>query len=162
MEGSVHAVGAGAPVSAHFVNNVLAAAASYIEDDPDHARDILAELGQFLSFRLRETPAPVPISQELAHVANYLRLQQARFPDRIQSDLSHGAGAGAGGRMVEPGSVQGPIAEALSRRLGESAGPVGLVLRAAGDGFELELSGQDGAGRERLGIGLTTVEGMLS
>ena len=37
----------------HFVNNVLAAAASYIDDDPDYARDVLAELGQFLSYRLR-------------------------------------------------------------------------------------------------------------
>ena len=35
-----------APVSVHFVNNVLAAAASYIEDEPDYARDVLAELGR--------------------------------------------------------------------------------------------------------------------
>ena len=70
-------------VSAHFVNNVLAAAASYIDDDPDYARDVLAELGQFLSYRLREDPAPVSAAQELAHTATYLRLQQARFPDRI-------------------------------------------------------------------------------
>ena len=60
------------------MNNVLAAAASYIEDDPDYARDVLAELGQFLSYRLREDAGPVPISQELAHVDCYLRLQQAR------------------------------------------------------------------------------------
>ena len=40
-------------VSVHFVNNVLAAAASYIEEDPDTARDVLAELGSFLSHRLR-------------------------------------------------------------------------------------------------------------
>jgi hypothetical protein len=32
------------PVSVHFVNNVLAAAASYIEDDPDEVRDVLAQL----------------------------------------------------------------------------------------------------------------------
>ena len=160
MEGSIHAAGPGAPVSAHFVNNVLAAAASYIEDDPDYARDILAELGQFLSHRLRETPAPVPISQELAHVATYMRLQQARFPERIESDLADGSATGS--RRVEPGSLQRPIAEALSRRLSESAGPCALRLRAVGDGFELELSGQGGADQERLAIALTTVEGMLS
>ena len=75
------------PVSAHFVNNVLAAAASYIDEDPDYARDVLAELGQFLSYRLREDPAPVSAAQELAHTATFLRLQQARFPDRITVQL---------------------------------------------------------------------------
>ena len=50
-----------APVSVHFVNNVLAAAASYIEVEPDTARDVLADLGAFLSHRLR--PARViPLS----------------------------------------------------------------------------------------------------
>src|SRR3954466_9285718 len=42
-----------ARVSVHFVNNVLAAAASYIEVEPDTARDVLASLGAFLSHRLR-------------------------------------------------------------------------------------------------------------
>ena len=55
------------PVSVHFVNNVLAAAASYIEEDPDTARDVLAELGAFLSHRLRG-PRTVSPAEELDHV----------------------------------------------------------------------------------------------
>src|SRR3954449_5472043 len=76
-----------APVSVHFVNNVLAAAASYVEDDPDEARDVLAELSAFLSYRLRTEPREVPLAQELEHVGVFVRLQQARFPDRIDATL---------------------------------------------------------------------------
>ena len=74
------------PVSVHFVNNVLAAAASYIEEDPDTARDVLAELGAFLSHRLRG-PRAVSPAEELDHVGVYLRLEQARFPGRIEVEL---------------------------------------------------------------------------
>ena len=110
------------PVSAHFVNNVLAAAASYIDEDPDYARDVLAELGQFLSYRLREDPAPVSAAQELAHTATFLRLQQARFPDRI--------------------TVQLPDAtEVFGRVLREEAGPCSVVLSTAADGLQLSVSG---------------------
>ena len=72
-------------VSVHFVNNVLAAAASYIEEDPDAARDALAELGAFLTHRLRPARA-VSLQEELDHVGVYLRLQEFRFPGRLDSD----------------------------------------------------------------------------
>src|SRR4051812_49611114 len=75
-----------APVSVHFVTTVLAAPASYIEVEPDTARDVLAGLGAFLSHRLRPGRI-VPLSQELDHVATYLRLEQARFPGRLEAEL---------------------------------------------------------------------------
>ena len=157
MNGSVQDAPAGAPVSAHFVNTVLAAAASLIEEDPDLARDVLAELGQFLSYRLRDVPAPVPVSQELAHVATFVRLQQARFPDRITADLTTSAG---GGRSVQPGALQRPLAEALGRRLSAVAGPCELTLLPDGEHYALTLSGPGGADPERTVIALQTPEGV--
>ncbi|MEA2179442.1 MAG: two-component system, LytTR family, sensor kinase, partial [Solirubrobacteraceae bacterium] len=77
---------AGAPVSVHFVNNVLAAAASYIEVEPDTARDVLARLGAFLSHRLRPARV-VTLAQEIDHVGDYVRLEQARFPGRLEAEL---------------------------------------------------------------------------
>ena len=74
-------------VSAHFINNVLAAAASYIDEDPDLARDVLAELGQFLAYGLRSAPEPATLGRELDHLSTYLRLQDARFPDRIDAAI---------------------------------------------------------------------------
>lgn len=127
-----------APISAHFVNNVLAAAASYIDEDPDYARDVLAELGQFLSYRLREDPAPVGAAQELAHSATFLRLQQARFPDRITVTLPDAADVRG---RVTPGTIQEPMGELLGRRLRGEAGALAVTLRPDGDGLELVVSG---------------------
>lgn len=126
------------PLSAHFVNNVLAAAASYIDEDPDYARDVLAELGQFLSYALREDQAAVGAAQELAHTATFLRLQQARFPDRIGVELPDAADVRG---RVAPGTIQQPVAAALGRRLRDEAGPCAVALRPAAGGLELAVSG---------------------
>jgi LytS/YehU family sensor histidine kinase len=124
-----------APVSVHFVNNVLAAAASYIELEPDTARDVLAGLGAFLSHRLREARI-VPLSQELEHVATYLRLEQARFPGRLEAELPPASGLPTA--ECAPGAVQAPLADALGRWLGQRTGRVHVALRARLDGSGLE------------------------
>lgn len=133
------------PVSAHFVNNVLAAAASYIDEDPDYARDVLAELGQFLSYRLREAPGDVTASQELTHVGTYLRLQQARFPDRITFTLPE---VGTVGGRVTPGAVQRPLADAVGARLRERPGPLSVSLTPAPGSLVLSLAGADGSAEQ--------------
>lgn len=124
-----------APVSVHFVNNALAAAASLIEVEPDAAREVLADLGAFLSHRLRPARI-VPLSQELEHVATYVRLEQARFPGRVEVELP-GAQELPAAQCV-PGEVQAPVAAAVDRWLGERRGRVRLALRARLDGTSLE------------------------
>jgi LytS/YehU family sensor histidine kinase len=124
-----------APVSVHFVNNVLAAAASYIEVEPDTARDVLAGLGAFLSHRLRPARI-VPLAQELDHVAVYVRLEQARFPGRLEAELP--APGGLPSTDCVPGEIQAPLADALGRWLGQRRGRVRLAVRARLDGSALE------------------------
>jgi LytS/YehU family sensor histidine kinase len=124
-----------APVSVHFVNNVLAAAASLIEVEPDTARDVLADLGAFLSHRLRPART-VPLSQELEHVATYARLEQARFPGRLEVELVTARDLPAA--QCVPGEVQAQVAAAVDRGLGERRGRVRLALRARLDGSSLE------------------------
>lgn len=128
------------PVSAHFVNNVLAAAASYIDEDPDYARDVLAELGQFLSYRLRSDAPAVSIEQELEHVGTYLRLQQARFPDRLTVVALAATAPGP----VASGSVARALDGLLSRRLSEVPGPCSVSLHDHPDGIEVALGAADG------------------
>lgn len=145
------------PVSAHFVNNVLAAAASYIDEDPDYARDVLAELGQFLSYRLRESAARVGAAQELAHTATYLRLQQARFPGRLETRLPDAADVRG---RVDPGAIQEPVAELVGRRLRESPEELAVTLRAQDEGETVLVTVTGGAGPgESLVIPLTEVNG---
>ncbi|MEA2226816.1 MAG: two-component system, LytTR family, sensor kinase [Solirubrobacteraceae bacterium] len=126
---------AAAPVSVHFVNNVLAAAASYIEVEPDTARDILARLGAFLSHRLRPSRV-ITLAQELDHVADYVHLEQARFPGRLEAELPPPEGVPS--PECVPGEGQAPLAETLERWLGQRRGRVRLALRARMDGATLE------------------------
>jgi two-component system LytT family sensor kinase len=151
------------PVSVHFVNNVLAAAASYIEEDPDTARDVLAELGAFLSHRLRPRRTVSP-AEELEHVAVYLRLEQARFPERISVELP--AASDLPAVRLAPGEVQAPLSEALGRWMAQSTGRVRLALRARGDALDLQLDRPDEPGaageRLRIALGATTAESVAS
>jgi LytS/YehU family sensor histidine kinase len=159
--GSQNTTTGAAPVSVHFVNNVLAAAASYIEAEPETARDVLAGLGAFLSHRLR--PARViPLTQELDHVAVYIRLEQARFPGRVEVELPSSDRVPSA--QCVPGEVQAPLADALGRWLGEHRGRVRVALRARLDGSALEAQFDEpddpAASGERVRIALnsTTAE----
>ena len=139
------------PVSVHFVNNVLAAAASYIEEDPDTARDVLAELGAFLSHRLRG-PRTVSPAEELDHIAVYLRLEQARFPGRIEVELP--AVSDLPSAAVGAGDIQAPLSEAVSGWMAQHTGQVRVALRARDGALDLQLDRPDEPGEagERLRI----------
>jgi LytS/YehU family sensor histidine kinase len=145
------------PVSVHFVNNVLAAAASYIEEDPDTARDVLAELGAFLTHRLR-APRVVSPAEELEHVGVYLRLEQGRFPGRIEAELP--AARDLPAARIAPGDVQAPLSEALGRWLSKQPGRVRLALRVRDDALDLQLDRPDEPGeageRLRIPLGVAT------
>lgn len=124
-----------ASISVHFVNNVLAAAASYIEDQPDTARDVLAELGAFLTHRLRPNRT-VTLAEELEHVRVYLRLEQARFPGRIETELPATVALRA---PAAPGDIQAPLGAALGRWLREHPGRVRAALRVREEAGAVEL-----------------------
>jgi len=126
-----------APVSMHFVNNVLAAAASYIEDDPEQAREVLAELSAFLTYRLRRPPREVTLAQEIEHVGVYVRLEQARFPGRIAASLPPSSELPR--VPVEPAAVQAEVADALGRWLGQRPGPCRMTLHSLPGEPSLEL-----------------------
>ena len=139
------------PVSVHFVNNVLAAAASYIEEEPDTARDVLAELGAFLSHRLRG-PRVVSTAEELEHVGVYLRLEQARFPGRLEIELP--ASRDLPQARIHPGGVQAPVSDAIERWLRQQPG------RVRDDALDLQLDRPDEPGeageRLRIPLGVAT------
>jgi LytS/YehU family sensor histidine kinase len=123
-------------VSVHFVNNVLAAAASYVEEDPDAARDALAELGAFLTHRLRP-PRAVPLQEEIDHVGVYLRLQEFRFPGRLDARLPERV---LGRVLVGAGDVQRPVGAALDGWLARRPGRVRVRLEAGETDHDLALA----------------------
>lgn len=112
------------PPSAHFLNNVLAVAASWIDDDPERARDVLADLGVYLDHRLRTDRRPVPLADELLACAALLRLEAERAPGRVRV---HALPTAASATIV-PLALLEPLEHAVRRRLETEAVSVTLAV----------------------------------
>lgn len=72
-----------AQISPHFLYNALAAVGSQIHSDPDGARELLSDFAQFTRYAFRSQRPYVTLADELRYVEVYLRLEQARFGDRL-------------------------------------------------------------------------------
>ena len=76
-----------AQISPHFVYNSLAAIASFVRTDPEQARELLLEFADFTRYAFRRGGEFTTLADELSNVERYLRLEQARFGDRLQISL---------------------------------------------------------------------------
>ncbi|MFS0576194.1 sensor histidine kinase [Sporosarcina sp. 179-K 3D1 HS] len=73
-----------AQISPHFLFNSMNIIVSLIRTDPDQARKLLTSLSYFLRQNLEGTTAEqVTLEQELLHVEAYLKIEEARFVDKL-------------------------------------------------------------------------------
>ncbi|HYU80853.1 MAG TPA: histidine kinase, partial [Vicinamibacterales bacterium] len=74
-----------AQLQPHFLFNTLHTIGSLIlQRKNDEAVRILAELGELLRMTLhRQTAESIPLSLEIEHLMRYLRIEEARFGDRL-------------------------------------------------------------------------------
>jgi two-component system LytT family sensor kinase len=160
-----------AQISPHFIYNALAAVASFIHSRPEEARELLIEFADFIRYAFARERTYVTLADELRYVEKYLRLEQARFGERLRVRV-----------QVDPDVLQAvlpvlslqPLVENAVRHGVESRPEGGLVAiegRDLGGDVELRVS-DDGAGidpeRARAalagrgpGIGLGNVHGRL-
>ncbi len=76
-----------AQISPHFIYNALAAIAGYIHTKPEEARELLTEFAEFTRYAFRGQRPYVTLADELQYVEKYLRLERARFGERLQVRL---------------------------------------------------------------------------
>jgi two-component system LytT family sensor kinase len=77
-----------AQISPHFIYNALAAVANSIHTKPEEARELLTEFAEFTRYAFRGNRSYVTLADELHYVQKYLRLEQARFGDRLDVRVS--------------------------------------------------------------------------
>ena len=77
-----------AQISPHFIYNALAAVANSIHTRPEEARELLTEFAEFTRYAFRGNRSYVTLADELHYVEKYLRLEQARFGDRLDVRVS--------------------------------------------------------------------------
>ncbi len=118
-----------AQISPHFIYNALAAIAGYIRSKPEDARELLAEFAEFTRYAFRGQRPYVTVADELHYVEKYLRLERARFGDRLHVRVH-----------VDP-EVQQVVVPVLSLQpLVENAVRHGVERRGQG---RIEISGHD-------------------
>jgi two-component system LytT family sensor kinase len=76
-----------AQISPHFIYNALAAVASEIHADPEQARELLTEFAEFIRYAFQRDRPYVTLAEELRYVEKYLRLERARFGERLDVRL---------------------------------------------------------------------------
>lgn len=76
-----------AQIRPHFLFNTLNTVIATSRFDPDLARDLLTELASFLRHTISYRGDRISVGEEIAFVEQYLRLEHARFGDRIDVRL---------------------------------------------------------------------------
>ena len=159
-----------AQISPHFIYNALAAIAGYIHTKPDEARELLTEFAEFIRYAFRRQQPYVTLADEFAYVEKYLRLEQARFGERLAITLRVSPEALAATVPVlslQP-LVENAVRHGVERRgqgqIEISAGcyPGGVQLRVRDDGIGMSRERADavlaGAGE---GVGIANVQARL-
>jgi two-component system LytT family sensor kinase len=118
-----------AQISPHFVYNALAAIAGYIHSNPEEARELLTEFAEFTRYAFRGQRPYVTLADELGYVEKYLRLERARFGDRLEVRL-----------QVAPEVLQAVLPVLSVQPLVENAVRHGVERRGRG---RVEIVGRD-------------------
>lgn len=161
-----------AQISPHFIYNALAAVASYIHTRPEEARELLTEFAEFTRYAFRAERPYVTLADELHYVEKYLRLEQARFGDRLQMRVE--VAPEVLSAVVPAFSMQPLVENAVRHGVESQPGPRMVEIVGADLGADVELRVSDDgagidparvpellAGRGGGGIGLANVQSRL-
>ncbi|RCX20683.1 histidine kinase/DNA gyrase B/HSP90-like ATPase [Fontibacillus phaseoli] len=123
-----------AQIKPHFLFNALNTVLSFLPSDPDAASRLLFELSRYLrgSFDFQNRDQLVTLEKEMTLVQSYLRLEQARFQERLEVRLELTADMTL---LIPPLSIQ-PIVENAVRHgimQKQGGGLVHLSIREEGD-----------------------------
>jgi len=72
-----------AQVNPHFLFNALNTVVSFCRTDPEKARHLLLQLGDFFRKNLKSGEKFVTLREECEHIRAYLAIEQARFSERL-------------------------------------------------------------------------------
>jgi two-component system LytT family sensor kinase len=136
-----------AQISPHFIYNALAAVAGNIDDRPEEARELLSDFAEFTRYLFRDGRRYVTLAEELDHVARYLRLEQARFRDKLHVSVAidpETAPVLVPAMSVQP-LVENAVRHGVERRAG--TGRIAITAQVRHGDVELRVS-DDGCGIE--------------
>jgi signal transduction histidine kinase len=123
-----------AQMNPHFLFNALNAIAGLIQDQPHLADATVEQLAQVFRYTLRKSENEwVRLDEEIEFVSAFLRVEQARFGDRLHVDFD--IEPGAGGVPIPAMSIQPLIENAIKHGIStiERGGTIGLHVALKND-----------------------------
>lgn len=123
-----------AQINPHFLFNALSVITGMIQYNPERAAEIIEELAQVFRYTLRKSDNEwTPLAEEVEFVTAYLRVEQARFGDRLKVDLH--VDDAVSQIPIPAMSIQPLIENAIKHGISdkESGGVVGLRAVPNGD-----------------------------
>ncbi|OHE68393.1 MAG: histidine kinase [Treponema sp. GWC1_61_84] len=161
-----------AQINPHFLFNAINTIASLTRSEPGLAHDLLIHLGSFFRKNLNSQDELVPLREELEQVKSYLKIEQARFGDKLSVRFDIPSDADC---LIPPLALQPIVENAVKHGIQKKIGPgtVTISARKQADGIELSVT-DDGIGmsdersrtlfsedRERKSIGLMNINERL-
>jgi hypothetical protein len=128
-----------AQLDPHFLFNSLNGITAEIRPHPDAAIEMVGELSDYLRYSLDHRKQPIsPLSTELNAMENYLRIERARFGDRLRFDVQ--ADDPARLRLVPSFLLQPLVENAVKHGLDRSTAGLDITVQARVDRNLLEIS----------------------
>jgi two-component system LytT family sensor kinase len=133
-----------AQINPHFLFNALNTIIAVIRRDADQARELLLHLSNFFRKNLKRAGDLGTMEEELDHVNSYLKIEKARFEDRLQVEMD-----------VDPEllplriptfTLQPLIENAIKHGVSELLGPGTVRLLARRNGDQVAIVIEDNAG----------------
>lgn len=152
----------------HFLFNTLNTIASLIPDDPVAAEEVVEALSELLRAALREAGHfEIPLDRELELLDQYVRIQEARFQDRLRVRVDVQPALRT---LLVPPLLLQPLVEnairhavapresggAIAVRVDQRDAQLRLTVEDDGPGFTAAMNAE-----ERLGIGLANTRARL-
>ena len=130
-----------AQINPHFLFNALSAITGLVHQHPELAAETIEELAQVFRYALRKPESEwAPLSEEVEFVTAYLRVEQARFGERLRLDLH--VDPAAAGIPIPAMSIQPLIENAIHHGIAckEEGGLIGLKAVLQKDLLSIEVS----------------------
>ncbi|MBG6083856.1 sensor histidine kinase [Zhihengliuella flava] len=130
-----------AQISPHFIYNSLGAIASFINTDPERARELVVEFADFTRYTFRRHGDFTTLAEELEAIDRYLLLERARFGERITVSLE--IAPEVLGTVIPFLTLQPLVENAVRHGLESTASGGRITITAADDGQHALLTVED-------------------
>lgn len=127
-----------AQINPHFLFNTLSVIAGLVHSQPEFADETIEHLAQVFRYTLRKSENEwAPLGEEVEFVTAYLRIEQARFGERLS--VRYEVDPAAAHIPIPAMCIQPLIENAVRHGVSAMEGPGRVCLRAVLDGEALRL-----------------------